>query len=273
MWVLYPKLGLEATLEIFEELGLRYLEYPYELFRDFEPEGVRARVSEVAGIAESFNLVPYQLHAEYGDVCFELASLDEGVRSSAFARIARWVEYAAELGVKVLVVHAAFPKPLLEASYDKVVERIVEIDVAYLRDLSRVGEDHGVVIAVENCVEPWFCSSPADLLLLMERVSSDHVGVCLDTGHLNVNGLDVASAVRVLASHMVATHLHDNDGRRDLHLPPLSGCIDWRGVMKAFSESGYKGPLIYEFSSPEGQSARNAVEVIKLVTWYLRGLV
>lgn len=272
IWVLYPKLGLEDTLRVMEDLELRYIEYPYELFKSSRPEDVEARVAEVAGVAESYSLIPYQLHAEYGDICFELSSPDEGVRGSAFRRLCRWIEYASKLGVRVLVVHAAFPRPSLDMRYDEVVKRIIELNVSYVRELAKLAEDHGVIVAVENCMEPWFCSSPQDLLLLMEAAASEHVGVCVDTGHFNVNSINPADAIRRLSGYIVATHLHDNDGRHDQHLPPLSGNIDWRGVMGAFREAGYEGPLIYEFGSFGGQSPRNVVETLKLVTEYLKAL-
>lgn len=272
IWVLYPKLGLEGALRAMEDLGLRYLEYPYELFREVGPEGIETRVVEVANVAESYDLVPYQLHAEYGDICFELSSLDESARGSAFKRLCRWVGYASKLGVRVLVVHAAFPKPVPSMRYDRVVKRVMELNASYIRELARLAEDHGVVVAVENCMEPWFCSSPPDLLFLLESVNSEHVGVCVDTGHFNVNSIDPADAIRKLSKYIAATHLHDNDGRRDQHMPPLTGSIDWGRVVEAFREVDYRGPLVYEFGSFGGQSPRNVVEMLRLVTEYLRRL-
>ena len=158
--MLYPKLSLEDTLRTLEELGLKYVEYPYELFKG--AESIEARIAEVVSTAESFDLIPYQLHAEYGDICFELSSLDEGVRSSAFKRLCRWIEYASKLGVRVLVVHAAFPRPSLDTRYDEVIKRVIELNVSYVKKLAKLAEDYGMVVAVENCVEPWFCSSPPD---------------------------------------------------------------------------------------------------------------
>jgi len=271
--VLYPKLGLEATLEALERASLRYVEYPYEMFKDLRPEELEARLAQVAEAAGCYRVVPYQLHAEYGSVNFELSSPDEGVRSAALRRMLRWVEYAARLGVRVLVVHAAFPKPAPDARYDEVLRRVIELNVQYLGELARRAEDLGVLVAVENCVEPWFCSSPPDLLFLMESVGSASLGVCVDTGHFNANSIDPAYAVERLAGHVVATHVHDNDGRHDQHLPPLLGSIDWARVVAAFRGSGCRAPLIYEFHSLGGQSPQNAVETLRVVTSYLRSLM
>jgi len=75
-----------------------------------------------------------------------------------------------------------------------------------------------------------------------------------------------------LAGHIRATHIHDNDGRRDQHLPPPSGSIGWREVVRAFHEAGCT-LLVYEFGGLEHQSPLNAVETLRLVTGYLRSLL
>ena len=36
-------------------------------------------------------------------------------------------------------------------------------------------------------------------------------------------------------------HLNDNDTFTDQHKPPLSGSLDWKDIMKALKEIGYKG--------------------------------
>lgn len=272
VWVLYPKLGLEGTLKALEALGLRYIEYPYELFKGLEPEGIEARIEEVANAAKLYNLKPYQLHAEYGAINFELSSPEEGVRDAAFRRLCRWIEYASKLEVRSLVVHAAFAKPLPRMRYDNVVKRVIDLNIRYLRGMGKLAEDHGVIVAVENCVEPWFCSSPLDLLYLIEAVGSESVEACVDTGHFNVNSIDPAEAIKLLSGHVAATHIHDNNGRYDQHLPPLLGSVDWRETLKAFTDAGFAGPLIYEFNSFEGQAPSNAVEMLKLVTQHLRML-
>lgn len=42
-----------GTLKVLEDLGLRYVEYPYKLFKSGKPEDAEARVAEVAGVAEN----------------------------------------------------------------------------------------------------------------------------------------------------------------------------------------------------------------------------
>ena len=44
-------------------------------------------------------------------------------------------------------------------------------------------------------------------------------------------------------------HLHDNDGRSDLHLPPGAGTIDWAAVVLALKDAGYDGTITLEVFS------------------------
>ena len=41
---------------------------------------------------------------------------------------------------------------------------------------------------------------------------------------------DVIDAIETLSGLLVATHVHDNHGRRDEHLAPFEGTIDWPGA-------------------------------------------
>lgn len=271
IWLLYPSLGLEKTLEAVEKEGFRYIEYPYEVFKD-AGEGLPQRVREVAEKARSYSVKPYQVHGEYGDINFELASPEPTLRMKALRRMEDWVGYASVLEADVLVAHLGFPRPRLYETYDRVIEDVIGLNVEVAGRLADVGEEYGVRVAFENCVEPWFGASPADLLHLLKRVDAQGIGVCLDTGHLNVNRLDVAESVRLLGGVIIATHLHDNDGRYDQHLPPLAGSIDWRETLKAFREIGFDKPLIYEFGGQRGQSPENILAALRLLTGYLKSI-
>ncbi len=84
-------------------------------------------------------------------------------------------------------------------------------------------------ILVENNVCPpdlrgkLLLQTTEEFQILLERVPAPHLGILLDTGHLNVSahtfGFDPKFFVKTLANHIHALHLHDNDGQIDLHRP------------------------------------------------------
>ncbi|WP_300667041.1 sugar phosphate isomerase/epimerase [Desulfoluna sp.] len=68
--------------------------------------------------------------------------------------------------------------------------------------------------------------SPAEMASLTHDI--EHLGLCLDTGHLNAYGNgDLAGWVQTLGPLTEEVHLHDNHGTEDEHLPPGQGEIDF----------------------------------------------
>jgi sugar phosphate isomerase/epimerase len=63
----------------------------------------------------------------------------------------------------------------------------------------------------------------------------------------------VESAHRLLKSRIRSTHVHDNDGKEDLHLFPMlapgqgsQGTIDWPHAMRLLRSGGERYPLLLE---------------------------
>ena len=71
------------------------------------------------------------------------------------------------------------------------------------------------------------------------------VGVCLDYGHAHLMG-DLGEAIETLSGHLWTTHVHDNGGKRDDHLVPFAGSIDWDAAMMETQKIGYDGMLMFE---------------------------
>lgn len=138
----------------------------------------------------------------------------------------------------------------LESSgnYDsqEAVEKTRLANIGFFKEASKQASEHGVEIAVENRLENGYGALPKDLSELLKEVNNDCFGICLDVGHANVNKLDPSSFVESLGESLVATHIHDNNGLEDQHLPPLMGNIDWNKLVNAFLKIGYRKPLILE---------------------------
>jgi sugar phosphate isomerase/epimerase len=101
-----------------------------------------------------------------------------------------------------------------------------------------------VAVAIE--VIPNQLSTPAALCRLIEEDLEDlDVGVCLDYGHANLLG-DVVEAIETISGHLATTHVHDNAGKRDDHLVPFAGRIDWDVAMMSTQKVGYDGVFMLE---------------------------
>jgi len=84
----------------------------------------------------------------------------------------------------------------------------------------------GARLLLENVHE----RSPEEMASMVRGI--DHLGLCLDTGHLNAYGNgDLAGWVNSLGDLTAEVHLHDNHGKADEHLAPGRGTIDFAPLM------------------------------------------
>lgn len=141
------------------------------------------------------------------------------------------------VGVKYAVLHSdgmtRFP--------DLTVEEIRQRNLEAVRDLIDHIRQTDIVICLENINQKGVSTTAEDLLWFVEVLNGEHVGICLDTGHLNLaEDKDQARFVRVAGKHLKALHLHDNDGTGDQHLMPNAlGQVKFPELMAALKEIGY----------------------------------
>jgi sugar phosphate isomerase/epimerase len=127
-----------------------------------------------------------------------------------------------------------------------------KFDAAFsaLEDISLFAGQRGVEVLIENT--PNALSSAERLLMFFEATHLE-LSVCFDTGHANMRE-GVETAHRLLKTRIRSTHVHDNNGREDSHLVPLSaggGTIDWRRAMDALRSADHQYPLLLELRGTE----------------------
>ena len=92
----------------------------------------------------------------------------------------------------------------------------------------------------------FYSSNYEDLCELVDSFNDESVGICWDTGHANLVYSNQADVIKYLSDRIKCTHIHNNHGNGDYHMPPDSGNIDWNNVMQAFKSIGYEGPFTLE---------------------------
>jgi sugar phosphate isomerase/epimerase len=203
-----------------------------------DPVALRLQVAE-AGLAI------HSAHGCWGSQSIaarrvDLGSLDPETRRESVDDLRRCVDWLAEAGGTILVVH---PGGLSEA------EETDARRAGLLESLEALA-DHasgpGVVLCVENMppgVHPG--SRMAELATIVADLGRPEVGLALDTGHahlVDTPAVETRSAGPLLRT----THVHDNNGRQDVHLPPGHGTIDWPDWIAALDEIDYQGPVMLE---------------------------
>ena len=147
-----------------------------------------------------------------------------------------------------MVVH---PINLPGFSEDSMLDEYLRINVAFFNMLLEYAEKYNVKIAAENLFDipnsaRHFCSKPQNLKYIIDNVNSPLVGVCIDTGHALVSGIEPNIFLNVFGEKVFALHIHDNNGFSDQHNLPPFGSIDWNKFIEALKSINYTGYFNYE---------------------------
>jgi len=162
----------------------------------------------------------------------------------------RAIEASAMLGVEWMVMHPT------NLPHDPLYSRKKALDanLAYLAPFIEAAKKAGVGIAVENMVDfggkrRRYCGGdPDELIELVDRINDPCVGICIDTGHAHVSGIDTGAFIRAVGSRLKCTHIDDNRRDGDTHLPPYFGTLDWKNTMQAFKDIDYQGDFSFELA-------------------------
>jgi len=219
------------------EAGFQCVEFSHP--EALSPDGLASLPAE----CESLGLTPWSAHS--------WVALPSAVKDAdeALPKLRDGIDNTYRLAAEVMVVHAAGNKlDMTQAENRRTRADALNTTIA---PLAEYASSKGIVIAIENC------GPLTDLELLVEVVGAlnlPNVGFNIDTGHAVLHGLDIADAIRLMGSRLMTTHLQDNFGERDDHLPPGEGTIDWGPVFEAFREIGYTRTLMVEISDcPPGR--------------------
>jgi sugar phosphate isomerase/epimerase len=170
----------------------------------------------------------------------DLASTDDQTRLASLDDLRRCIDWTRQAGGRHLVIH---PGGLSDPD-----ERMARSD-ALARSLIALA-DHAsnpdFFLCVENMPPGVFPGSRmADLAAIVAEVDHPKVGLAIDTGHAHLVD-SPASETRAAGALLRTTHVHDNHGRQDVHLPPGQGTIDWAAWVEAIDEVGYAGTVMLE---------------------------
>ncbi len=207
----------------------------------------------IGGLAEWLADTRLELHSVHAPIVDALqggrwvgsysnASNDEARRTAALRETEAALGIARHVPYRYLVVHLGMPSAEQVPPGDNhpgAARRSVEEVVAMAAAVN-------VKVAIE--VIPNALSSAGALArLIEEELEGVDVGVCLDYGHANLMG-DLGEAIETLSGHIWTTHVHDNGGKRDEHLVPFAGRIDWNLAVMETQKVGYDGVLMLEVS-------------------------
>jgi len=216
----------ERSLVFLKALGHDAIEYSHAChWSEAECEAVRAMTARIG-------LLPWSLHAwAGGDPTTEQGRGRLRQVLSVAGRNARALE------VGIVVHHPSGNHVAAEA------ELLAEL------------AQPGVRFALENMQT---LASMEYVVALGEALGPEVAGICVDTGHAALGDLGPGRAIRMAGRRLITTHLQDNRGRHDDHMPPGDGTIDWDDVAAALTEVGYPGCVLLELTDQPAADERRA---------------
>jgi sugar phosphate isomerase/epimerase len=223
----------------------------WEIVNEGRQKLTAENLKDAMQIFETTNLV-ITIHLPYSDL--NLASMNQPIWEETVRQMKNCLTLASDFA-RLAVVHPGHFSPLgmqmPDAAWSQSILGIQQI-CDYAADLD-------MKIAVENMVNmpAILCRQPEEISGILETVDRENVGFIFDVGHANTNG-NVESFLR-LKDKIIHTHVHDNHGERDEHLPVGNGTVPWKKVAAAFKD--YSGRIVTEARSlEEGQRSVNRLK-------------
>ena len=220
----------------------------------------QAEIGRIAAMLRRYGLRMIDLHGAVG-LFSDWTSGNELRRRAGVGLIKNRIDMTAELGGNAVVLH--LPEGRLR---DKGLLKPVRKS---LEEVETAAREAGVRIALENLPTPGHMEF---VLEVIEEYPAEYLGLCYDSGHGNMagNGLELLETMLVeggekqqdnTVTRLAAMHLHDNAGRRDLHVPPFEGNIDWERLTSILAyayRAGYTKPICLECSIRHSVYERNS---------------
>lgn len=149
------------------------------------------------------------------------AAIDPKARALAMERLNAAARLALQYGAKKMVVHSGYAPLIYFKEWH--LDRSIEFWHEFMAD--KPMDFH---LVIENVME----DEPYMLAELAARLNHPRIKVCLDAGHAAcVSKVPASEWIQALAPYLGHLHLHNNDGKNDLHQPLLEGVIDMGGVL------------------------------------------
>lgn len=219
---------------------------------DKTTEELKEYFTPLKNASEKYGIVINQMHAPFPP---HFKGLDE-VNDYIFKAIDKCFAVAEFLNCGAVVVH-----PIAGVTSEEEWDITINLYRSFIPVIKKY---KGVKICLENI----FTRRPGRMIegrlsnsydacrmldILNSEAGGEYFGFCLDIGHTNLTGRNVKEYIKMLGSRLTILHIHDNDGKEDLHMIPYTylatttaHVCDWQGFVEGLKEIGFDGVLSFE---------------------------
>ncbi|HBE02023.1 MAG: hypothetical protein A2096_10670 [Spirochaetes bacterium GWF1_41_5] len=216
-----PDYPLDQLVKICKNAGFRFI----EISRKHHNAGILKTNTDAYGI---------KVWAVHGTLGFNAVSMDKSARKKALNNELDRMNNMSIFAPCPYVVHYLnrFNNPSCS-----------DIFLDSLEKLHYKARETGFILAVETVPdkpENERYPDSAEIARVVKSFDSPQMQICIDVNHSNLaeNLEDVFQNCRGLIS---TVHISDNHGKKEDHLPPGKGIIDFSAVLKLLRDTGYCG--------------------------------
>jgi sugar phosphate isomerase/epimerase len=176
---------------------------------------------------------------------------DPAVREDSVSKVEESLRWAADLGVRVVVVH---PGRVVGVFTPEKLALAVDQNVEAIGRCAELAGELGLSLSVENlCHEEGSVNPNIDRFFAMcDRIGLSKIGVTLDTNHAGlVDGLE--RTIAVVGPYVNYVHFSSNKGERSDHCTPQEGVMDFYASADFFK--AFEGMVIIELNERGEESA------------------
>jgi sugar phosphate isomerase/epimerase len=242
---------LHAMRQIVENHGLQAVELTLDLHAIYPQVFDAGFYASVADLQQELGFV-CTVHLPF--LWVEPASLNEPIRQASVASLLQAVEVTRAVDVHAYVLHLwGLTTGLVVSELQDPVQHQAVLD-ALMRQAGR-----SLTILCKNIDPADVCvENLEDALfdLALPLIKQHGVSICLDVGHLALQGSSELSFMEQHGEKVREIHLHDAlvppaDGRQRAsdHLALGKGQIDYTAFLHKLAALGYEGPIILEVNS------------------------
>lgn len=214
---------------------------------DYKSKELKAKIKSWI---EKYSVFPTTAHLPLYTKDFKVSLGDKEVEKKSTDELLYAVEFLTDLGVETFVIHMTGDK-----------ER-------FIKNFSKIYDNTDKSFALEN--DPMGFPLVKDIVEIIPEIQKEfkdgekRIGACLDIGHANIWEKPPENTITQLKDFLIATHISDNDGNYDAHLPPGEGTINWEKSVSNFKEINYKHNFTFEIAPLyEFEEIKNLLERLK----------
>lgn len=232
-----------AMIDYFASVGINAVDMSFESLSSYD-DSCLAVLYSAAKRAQEKNVSIPLCH-----LSFYMPDPRDERRMAAYSReLLLGIGAAALMGIPLAVVH-----PIAWYSSEVKYGDWVRANMAFLIPIVKYAEEKGVKICIENM--PSEREAPENHLYgscalnISSLASKLGAGICWDVGHANISGYSQSEQMKILDGKLDVLHIHDNDGKKDAHLLPFRGTVDWEDVAFGMRCCRFEGILDVEVSA------------------------